>query len=140
MINEVKRDSANGIAMLLVLLVVIAAAAAAAIRGGSTDNAILVVIAAAAFVVAGVLLSGLFTGAQPGPGASALRRLPRHGPGAGSPLAIPSITKRAISLRVRNFETAKLKVNDRGQPRGDRHGGGLAGGRHRGGRFPGGQL
>jgi len=32
MINEVKRDSANGIAMLLVLLVVIAAAAAAAIR------------------------------------------------------------------------------------------------------------
>jgi regulator of protease activity HflC (stomatin/prohibitin superfamily) len=118
MINEVKRDSANGIVMLLVLLVVIAAAAVAAIQGGSTDNATLVVIAAAAFVVAGVLLSGFFT-VSPNQGRvlqlfGAYRGTARE---PGLRWANPFYTKRAISLRVRNFETAKLKVNDkRGNP------------------------
>ena len=47
------------------------------------------------------------------PGPDAVRQVHRHGQGrrtSGSP--IPSPLKKRISLRVRNFETAKLKVND----------------------------
>jgi regulator of protease activity HflC (stomatin/prohibitin superfamily) len=118
MIKEMKRDSGNGIVMLVVLLVVIAAAVAAVIQGGSTDNATLVTIAAVVFGAAAFLLSGLFT-VSPNQGRvlqlfGAYRGTARE---PGLRWASPFYTKRAISLRVRNFETAKLKVNDkRGNP------------------------
>ena len=55
--------------------------------------------------------------------------------------ANPFFTKKRISLRVRNFESARLKVNDNeGNPDRDRGGRRLAGGRHRRGGLPGRRL
>ena len=118
MIREVKRDSAPGIVVLFILLAIIATAiggfAVSAVRdyvpGGIT--------AAVVFLVASFLLAGLFT-VSPNQGRvlqlfGAYRGTARE---PGLRWANPFYTKRAISLRVRNFETAKLKVNDkRGNP------------------------
>ena len=50
--------------------------------------------------------------------------------------ANPFYTKKTLSLRVRNFESEHLKVNDkRRQPDRDRRGRGLEGGGHRRGVF-----
>ena len=53
----------------------------------------------------------------------------------------PFTTRRTVSLRVRNFESSKLKVNDQDrQPDRNRRGGGLARRRYGRGRVPGGRL
>ena len=54
--------------------------------------------------------------------------------------ANPFLSKKLISLRVRNFETAKLKVNDKRQSDRDRGDRGVERGGHRGGAVRGGQL
>ena len=118
MIREVKRDSAPGIVVLVVLLAIIAGAI-----GGFAVSAVRnyvpgCIAAGVVFLVASFLLAGLFT-VSPNQGRvlqlfGAYRGTARE---PGLRWANPFYTKRAISLRVRNFETAKLKVNDkRGNP------------------------
>ena len=47
-----------------------------------------------------------------GPGIAVLRTLRRHSQRSGTPLANPLYKKERISLRARNFETERSKVND----------------------------
>ena len=118
MMREVKRDALPGIPILLILIVselVSAGWLIGAIKRGSAPEIIgtLIVIA-----IAAVLMAGVFT-VSPNQG----RVLQLFGAYKGTARepglrwASPFYTKRALSLRVRNFETAKLKVNDkRGNP------------------------
>ncbi len=118
MISEVKRNATPGIAMLLLLLVVIAAAVAAVVWAVSVQSAAVVAAGAIAGAIAVFLLKGLFT-VSPNQ-AKVLQLFGAYRGTAREPglrWANPFYTKRSISLRVRNFETAKLKVNDkRGNP------------------------
>jgi regulator of protease activity HflC (stomatin/prohibitin superfamily) len=83
------------------------------VGGIRTENPSQVILMVVLLVVLVILWTGLFT-VQPGQG----RVLQLFGGYAGTVRepglrwANPFYTKRAISLRVRNFETAKLKVND----------------------------
>ena len=118
MMREIKRDALPGIPVFLFLIGIELASAAwlaGAVKRGSVAQIIaaLVVIA-----VTAVLLAGVFT-VSPNQG----RVLQLFGAYKGTARqpglrwANPFYTKRVLSLRVRNFETAKLKVNDkRGNP------------------------
>ncbi|MBF4999808.1 SPFH domain-containing protein [Nocardia sp. BSTN01] len=110
----------NGFLMLLVLLVVGTAgliggvaASSAAGSGGGAGAAIGAVAGYVILAVAVILLTGLTT---VGPNeAKVLQFFGRYVGSvadAGFFWALPLTTKRRISLRVRNFETQKLKVND----------------------------
>jgi regulator of protease activity HflC (stomatin/prohibitin superfamily) len=116
--KERERNSANGIVMLVVLLVVELALAAVFVVGSMREDLVLIIPSALLFALAMFLLSGLFT-VSPNQGRvlqlfGAYRGTARE---PGLRWANPFYTKKAISLRVRNFETAKLKVNDkRGNP------------------------
>ena len=116
--TERKRDAAQGIVMLVVLLVVVAAAVAVIVVAAPGGRLSILVPAALVAAIGVFLLSGLFT-VSPNQGRvmqlfGAYRGTARE---PGLRWANPFFTKRAISLRVRNFETAKLKVNDkRGNP------------------------
>ncbi|MCC3314504.1 SPFH domain-containing protein [Nocardia africana] len=110
----------NGFLMLLVLLVVgtagLIGGVAASSAAGSGGGAGAAIGAAAGYVilaVAVILLTGLTT---VGPNeAKVLQFFGRYVGSvadAGFFWALPLTTKRRISLRVRNFETQKLKVND----------------------------
>jgi regulator of protease activity HflC (stomatin/prohibitin superfamily) len=118
MISEVKRDAANGIVLLVVLLVILAAGVYLFVRGVANEDIVVAVAAAVGSGLDIVLLMGLFT-VNPNQGKvlqlfGAYRGTARE---PGLRWASPFYTKRTISLRVRNFETAKLKVNDkRGNP------------------------
>ena len=113
MIREIQRKVASGGVMLVVLLVASALVVLGFIGAARAENAPRAVVMALALVVLIVLWIGMFT-VQPGQG----RVLQLFGQYVGTVRdpglrwANPFYTKRAISLRVRNFETAKLKVND----------------------------
>ncbi len=103
----------NGLMMLLLLLAAVGAAVATivlGVQGGSPGRIVGGLVGALAAVF---LLAGLFM-VEPNQG----RVLTLFGAYRGSERstglrwANPFMTKRAISLRVRNFETAHLKVND----------------------------
>jgi regulator of protease activity HflC (stomatin/prohibitin superfamily) len=103
----------NGLAMLLLLLGVLGGSVAALILGAKQAEVSLIVAGAAGLSATFVLLLGLFM-VEPNQGRvltlfGAYRGSERR---AGLRWANPFMTKRAISLRVRNFETAHLKVND----------------------------
>ena len=116
--KERERNSANGILVLVVLLVIELALAAVFVVGSIREDLVLLVPSALLFALGMFLLSGLFT-VSPNQGRvlqlfGAYRGTARE---PGLRWASPFYTKKAISLRVRNFETAKLKVNDkRGNP------------------------
>src|ERR1041384_2754045 len=114
MANEIERKAVNGIPALLVLVLAAAAAVWLFMRNVSTDSTPTLVGCAvlALFVVAA--LPGFFT-VQPNQ--AQVLTLFGHNTGsvktAGLWWSNPFFIKRSISLRVRNFETAKLKVNDK---------------------------
>jgi regulator of protease activity HflC (stomatin/prohibitin superfamily) len=118
MMREVKRDALPGIPILIILIVSELVSAGWLIRAvkqgsGAEIGAALVVI-----VIAALLMAGVFT-VSPNQGRvmqlfGAYKGTSRE---PGLRWANPFYTKRVFSLRVRNFETAKLKVNDkRGNP------------------------
>lgn len=113
MFREVERRAVNGILMLLVLLAVMGVGTWQLITGANTDDPPRAVAGVAALVVALVLLAGLFTVA-PNQG----RVLTLFGKYKGTVKAQglwwvnPFMAKAPISLRIRNFETTKMKVND----------------------------
>jgi regulator of protease activity HflC (stomatin/prohibitin superfamily) len=103
----------NGLIMLLVLLGAICASVALVVQGAQGADPVRIVAGLAATVVLFLLLCGLFM-VEPNQARvltlfGAYRGSERRG---GLRWANPFMTKRAISLRVRNFETAHLKVND----------------------------
>jgi regulator of protease activity HflC (stomatin/prohibitin superfamily) len=118
MMREVKRDAVPGIPILVALIIAELASVSWLIWAGTRQSGVEAVAALVAIVVEGILLAGIFTVA-PNQG----RVLQLFGAYKGTARepglrwANPFYTKRTISLRVRNFETAKLKVNDkRGNP------------------------
>ena len=118
MIREVKRDALPGIPMLLVLIAAILGGIAWLVRSAMHHSAPEIIGAVVLIVAAVVLLCGVFT-VSPNQGRvlqlfGAYRGTARE---PGLRWANPFYSKRAVSLRVRNFETGKLKVNDkRGNP------------------------
>lgn len=118
MIREIERKAANGIAVLLILLGAIALFVFFLFVGIGSGNPILIIGCIIGIVVVVFLLFGLFV-VNPNEG----KVLQLFGSYVGTVKdpglrwANPFYTKKRVSLRVRNFETSKLKVNDnRGNP------------------------
>ena len=118
MMRELKRDALPGIPILLVLIVALIATVGGLIVAAMHGSVPMVLLAVGLIVVEALLLAGVFT-VSPNQGRvlqlfGAYRGTARE---PGLRWANPFFTKRAVSLRVRNFETGKLKVNDkRGNP------------------------
>jgi regulator of protease activity HflC (stomatin/prohibitin superfamily) len=111
--REKEHPAANGLIVLLVLLVLLIAGLAFAVRAFQGGHEVTGLAWILGVVVVSVLLGGLFI-VQP----NEAKALVLFGTYKGTVKrdgfwwANPFMTKKAISLRVRNFETAKLKVND----------------------------
>ncbi len=103
----------NGLLMLLLFLGLLGGSVAVVALGARDGDTVRIVAGLSGVVAILVLLCGLFM-VEPNQGRvltlfGAYRGSERR---AGLRWANPFMTKRAISLRVRNFETAHLKVND----------------------------
>jgi len=113
MIREIKRKAGAGLSALFILIVVTGAVGYAlygAIMRGSTTGTIVWIVALAVVLVA---WGGLFV-VNPNEG-KVLQLFGRYVGSVrveGLRWTNPFYTKRRVSLRVRNFETGKLKVND----------------------------
>jgi len=118
MMREVKRDAVPGIPILLTLVVAEFALIAGLVWAAKHGSPAGIIAAIVSIVVVAILLAGVFT-VSPNQGRvlqlfGAYRGTARE---PGLRWANPFYSKRAVSLRVRNFETGKLKVNDkRGNP------------------------
>jgi regulator of protease activity HflC (stomatin/prohibitin superfamily) len=113
MILEKDRAVSSGWVVLIVLLLVDAAALYGIYLNVEADNQTGIVISIIVAVLAGLLYPGLFI-VNPNEGkvlqlfgeyVGTVRR-------AGLKWANPLYSKKRVSLRIRNFESAKLKVND----------------------------
>lgn len=113
MTREFQKNAISGALAVLLLLAATAALAAAFIRTVTSGEAERMPMVVLAFPLLVLAWRGLFI-VQPNQG-KALQLFGRYAGTVRSQglwWANPFYTKRAISLRVRNFETAKLKVND----------------------------
>ena len=113
MLREIERRATPGLPALLILLVLIALGIAGAIRAGVIQSPLMGATAALVFVVSAIALAGLFV-VNPGDAKALVLFGDYKGTvkTAGFWYANPFLSKKRISLRVRNFETARLKVND----------------------------
>jgi regulator of protease activity HflC (stomatin/prohibitin superfamily) len=118
MIREIKRDAASGLVWLIGLLAVSGGNVWWFVQMARTENVLGAVAAGVTALVVFTLWFGLFI---VNPNQAKVLQLfgsyagTVHEPGLR--WANPFYTKRKISVRVRNFETTKLKVNDkRGTP------------------------
>ena len=118
MIKEIERKAASGIAVLLILLVVSVMLGYFLIASLMGEDVVLAVGYILALAVVIFLFFGVFV-VNPNEG----KVLQLFGSYVGTVKdpglrwANPFFTKKRVSLRVRNFETSKLKVNDnRGNP------------------------
>lgn len=113
MIREVQRSALNGILALLLLTILSLVSVGTVISGARGDLVGRAILGLVAAVVVCFLWAGLFT-VQP----NQARVLTLFGDYKGSVKAPglwwvnPFMVKKAVSLRIHNFETAKLKVND----------------------------
>jgi hypothetical protein len=113
MIRERERQTASGLLMLFVFLILLAIAVAGIVRAARAEDAGVAVAGLLVVLTSALGLAGLFTVA-PNEG----RVLQLFGAYRGTAKdeglrwANPFYSKRRISLRVRNFESAHLKVND----------------------------
>ncbi len=113
MYRENNYRAASGLVVLLVLLLVMIASVAMMVREFQAGREVIGLIATLVLTLAACLTAGLFI-VHP----NEAKALVLFGTYKGSVRkdgfwwANPFLTKQAISLRVRNFETAKLKVND----------------------------
>ncbi|MDA1081152.1 MAG: SPFH domain-containing protein [Gemmatimonadetes bacterium] len=113
MFRESEYRVANGLPALLFLLTIVALAIAGLIKGGNDQAVVIVISSVLVLIVASIMLGGLFI-VNPGDAKALVLFGDYRGTvkKAGFWFANPFLTKKRISLRVRNFETAKLKVND----------------------------
>ncbi len=113
MIRETPRKTRSGLLILLVLIVVAIASVVLLIFAAREEAAGLAIVASLALTGCIFLMVGLFT---VNPNEARVLQLFGNYVGteraAGLRFANPFFTKRRISLRTRNFETGKLKVND----------------------------
>ena len=118
MIREIKRDAASGLVWLIGLLVVSGGTIWWFVQMARTENVPGAIAAGVTAVVVFILWFGLFI-VNPNE-AKVLQLFGRYAGTvheSGLKWANPFYTKRKVSVRVRNFETSKLKVNDkRGTP------------------------
>ena len=113
MLRENEYRATSGLPALLTLIVTAALAMAFFFRGTQGQSLIAAGLGILVFIVATVAMGGLFV-VNPGE-AKALQLFGEYKGTVktqGFWFANPFLTKKKISLRVRNFETAKLKVND----------------------------
>lgn len=117
MINERERTASNGLLALLLLLVILGLSIwglVTAIRGAEAGGGkFLIFVWVFILIVDSICLGGLFV-VNPNQGVvlqlfGDYRGTVRQ---PGLRWANPFYSKKAVSLRVRNFETARLKVND----------------------------
>ncbi len=113
MIRETQRQTASGLLMLGVFLILIAVAVAGLVRAARADDVPVAVFTALVIAASILGLAGLFT---VGPNQAQVLQLFGAYRGTareeGLRWANPFYTKKRISLRIRNFESARLKVND----------------------------
>jgi regulator of protease activity HflC (stomatin/prohibitin superfamily) len=113
MIREKERNAVSGYAALALLLVVLAGSIYGFVDGVTGQSKGLIIGSIVAFVAGVVMMAGLFV-VDPNEG----RVLQLFGSYVGTVkqpglrFANPFYSKRRLSLRVRNFESAHLKVND----------------------------
>jgi regulator of protease activity HflC (stomatin/prohibitin superfamily) len=113
MIRENERQAVSGFGALALLLLALIPTVYFFVQGVQMESTTLILLMTLAFVVIVVALCGLFV-VNPNEG----RVLQLFGSYAGTVrqpglrFANPFYTKKRISLRVRNFESAHLKVND----------------------------
>jgi regulator of protease activity HflC (stomatin/prohibitin superfamily) len=113
MFREIEYRASSGFAMLFVLILLLAAAITSLGIGGNAGSAAIVVPSLIAVIVIAISFAGLFI-VNPGD-AKALILFGDYKGTVKTPgfwFANPFLMKKRISLRVRNFETSKLKVND----------------------------
>ena len=113
MFSESEYRASSGIPTLLVLLLVAIASLGSLIYGAQSANVIILVASSLVLVLTCIALGGLFV-IQPGD-AKVLVLFGAYKGSIKTPgfyFANPFLSKRTISLRIRNFETQKLKVND----------------------------
>ena len=113
MIRERERQTTSGLLMLAVFLILIALAVVGIVRAARADDGLVAVVGVVVVVASILGLAGLFTVA-PNEGIvlqlfGAYRGTAKD---EGLRWANPFYSKKRISLRVRNFESAHLKVND----------------------------
>jgi len=114
MLRENEYRAASGLPALLILIVIAILSMIFFVKGAQAQSVPSAVLAILVFIVTMVMMAGLFT-VNPGE-AKALQLFGEYKGTVkrqGFWFANPFLTKKKISLRVRNFETAKLKVNDK---------------------------
>lgn len=113
MFRETEYRTSNGLPALLFLIVILALSVAAVIKGGNAHAVVMTVSGVIALLVSVIMLNGLFI-VNPGDAKALILFGDYRGTvkKAGFWFANPFLVKKRISLRVRNFETARLKVND----------------------------
>jgi regulator of protease activity HflC (stomatin/prohibitin superfamily) len=113
MINEIDRKAASGYMALFTLIVAVVVTTLWMISAIGNEAAVQIVLSSLAITVVMFLFAGLFI-VNP----NEARVLQLFGKYVGTVkmpglrFANPFYTKRKISMKVRNFETGKLKVND----------------------------
>ncbi len=113
MIREIQRSAANGILALVVLFAAAGLGIFALANGVTSESPPLLLGGIALLVVMVITATGLFS-VQPNQ-AKALTLFGKYKGTVrteGLWWVNPFMAKKSVSLRVRNFETAKLKVND----------------------------
>ena len=113
MFRENEYRASAGLSALLVLIVLTGLSLFGAINSAMNERPVMVIASIIVFGVACISLGGLFV-VNPGDAKALILFGNYKGTVklAGFWFANPFLTKRKISLRIRNFETAKLKVND----------------------------
>ncbi len=113
MIKEIHRDVSSGYVALLALVVATAVAVFVLVKGIQAESVVQTVVAVVVLTVISVAYAGFFI---VNPNEARVLQLFGSYVGtakrAGLRYANPFYTKKRVSLRVRNFETEKLKVND----------------------------
>jgi regulator of protease activity HflC (stomatin/prohibitin superfamily) len=113
MLREKELKATSGMFALMTGLAVLALSVLGFVRGAQGESPTLIITSAVVMLVAIILMAGLFT-VNPND-AKVLTLFGRYigtVRDAGLWFANPFYAKKRISLRVRNFETTKLKVND----------------------------
>ena len=118
MLRENQKSTLPGLGMIVILPAVVLTLAYLAVRAVRADEIAWFLVYLLSAIVVAVLLAGFFI-VNPNEG-KVLQLFGDYKGTARTPglrWANPFYSKRRVSLRVRNFETAKLKVNDaRGNP------------------------
>ncbi len=112
-IQEIERSTLNGIAVLVTMILLILASAWILVWGAIHEDPVPVIVAVLALLFSSFMLAGLFL---VNPNEARLFQLFGDYKGTtkveGLRWANPFFTKKKVSLRIRNFESQRLKVND----------------------------